>query len=602
MNTDKEISSTEKLLNSIRAKNDSLLSRGSSPPLSIQLDRVPIKKKLAKIIPFRKPITVGVDIGFGSLRFVKILCSDSQYKLLDCRITSFDPQISIASPEFTDFLKSELNDFCGKSKEISLWSAVSIANVDVRYISIPKVSKSKISNAVYWTAKKEIQFNEKETIFDFEEKEEVSENGTRKITAIVYTAPRKEVEELKNLFDKSGFPLAGISMAPFAVQNLFRAKWISPADETVAMLYIGRELSQIDVFFKNSLVLTRGIRAGIHSMIDALVEAEGKPTMDASQAEKVLFSLQNDHPNPFFLAKEDIFGMILPAIERLIRQTERTFEYYSVTLKKKPANRIFICGHMSAYKPLVEHIGKELGITADTFDPLNTVSSLSENIGASFSTSERLVFAMAVGLASSNNSYTPNLLFTYKEKKKVKDIANINKGIILVFLLFLSIGWGFSLWQGHLANIKEAKVTELRQQLDKYRPLLDRNVVFKVAANAKKQLHKNKTLGKKYLGMGIISELLDLTDSNIRLLSMDIDLGNFQKYSDPNNDRRGLLLDGFIYGDREMFESTLAGYLVKLDSSSLFRQPNVTKNSLEFSYKYGEVLRFLLNVQLERGK
>ncbi len=603
MNTDKEISSTEKLLNSIRSSSDSLAIKDSKLRSANHPDRVPKIKKFAKILPFQKLITIGVDIGYSSLRLVKILHYDSQCKWLDYKIMHFDPKISMVSPEFTNFLESELNDFCGKLEKINIWTAVSIANVDVRYINIPKVPQSQISNVVYWTAKKEIQFDEKETVFDFDEKKEAPEKGSNKIAVMVYTAPKKEVEDLKILFDKCGFPLTGISIAPFAIQNLFRAKWLSTTDETVAMLYIGRELSQIDIFYKDTLALTRGIRTGTHSMVDALKEAEGQSPMDMSQAEKILFSLQENNPDSFSLKKEQIFEMIKPVIERLVKQTERTLEYYSVTLKKQPANRFFVYGHIAAYKPLVEYIGNELGLKADIIDPLYTASSLSKHVKAPSSVSDRIVLAKAAGLAFSNNSCTPNMLFTYKEKKKAKDIANINKSIVLVFILFMVIGLGVSLWQRHLTTIKVAKVAELRQQLDKFKPFLNRNTVLQVAANARKQSQKNKALSNKYMGMSVISELVELTDGNIRLLSMDIALGGFSKSSHfkEDNDRPGLVLDGLILGDRALFESTLAGYLIKLDNSPLFRQPEVTKNSLEFSYKYGEVLHFILNVQLEKG-
>lgn len=601
MNTDKEISSTEKLLKTIRNKDDSLTSGDQAPSLVTAANIGPKKRNFAQIIPFQKSVTVGVDIGFDSLRLVKILHFDSSWKLLDYKHAALAPQISSDSPEFADFLKSQLDNFCGRTRKTAIWSAVSIANADVRHINIPKVPKKQIANVVYWKAKKELQFDEKETVFDFEVKGMVSEKGSSQLSVMVYTAPRSEIEGLKKLFAKCDFPLTGISIAPFAIQNLFRTKWISTSDETVAMLYIGRELSQIDIFFKNSLALTRGIRTGIHSMVDTLVETKGKPSMDISQAEKALSSIQNDSPSPLSLTKEEIFNMILPAVERLVRQTERTFEYYSATLKKKPATRIYINGHMAAYKPLVEYVSKELGVTANMFDPLKTASNLSENVVIPSSVSKRIVFSRAVGLALSNNYRTPNLLFTYKEKKKAKDIAFINKGLFTVFILIMSIGIGLFLWQKNLANIKAAKATEKQQELDSLGPLLDRNLVFRLAANAKQQHKKNKMLSKKYIGMGVISELIDVTHHNIRLLSMDIDLGSYSKKpSDTKNGKQVLVLDGFIYGNQELFESTLAGYLMRLVSSPLFRLPEVTKNELEFSYKYGEILHFILNIQLER--
>ena len=89
------------------------------------------------------------------------------------------------------------------------------ARVDVRHVRIPKVTKKQTDNVVYWTAKKEAPFDEKEMIFDFKLQGEVVEQGIPKLAAMVYTAPRQEVEELKNLFSRIGWPLKGIRIRPF---------------------------------------------------------------------------------------------------------------------------------------------------------------------------------------------------------------------------------------------------------------------------------------------------------------------------------------------------------------------------------------------------
>ena len=93
---------------------------------------------------------------------------------------------------------------------------------------------------------------------------------------MVYTAPREEIDELKGLFSQIGLPLTGISITPFAIQNLFKTEWIPPAVEgTVASLFIGNDFSRIDIFSKGKLIMTRGIKAGINSMVESLMERFG---------------------------------------------------------------------------------------------------------------------------------------------------------------------------------------------------------------------------------------------------------------------------------------------------------------------------------------
>ena len=86
-----------------------------------------------------------------------------------------------------------------------------------------------------------------------------------------------EINELKDLFNKAGFPLSGISIVPFAFQSLLRTGRIDTREMHVASLYIGRDWSRIDIFSEGNLMLSRGIKAGVKTMIEALrTEIEGQ--------------------------------------------------------------------------------------------------------------------------------------------------------------------------------------------------------------------------------------------------------------------------------------------------------------------------------------
>ena len=208
--------------------------------------------------------------------------------------------------------------------------------------AFPKSRKNRLDNVVYWTAKKEAPFDEKEMIFDFKLQGEVIEQGIPKLAAMVYTAPRQEVEELKNLFSRIGWPLTGITIAPFSIQNLFRTEWIPSPEGTIASLFIGTDFSRIDIYAEGNLVMTRDIRAGLNSLVDALADWFNEmktnpdgPALTPEQGRKILQSLSPDSPPlqetdaGFGLGKEAIFEKIEPALDRLARQVERTFEHYN---------------------------------------------------------------------------------------------------------------------------------------------------------------------------------------------------------------------------------------------------------------------------------
>jgi Tfp pilus assembly PilM family ATPase len=92
---------------------------------------------------------------------------------------------------------------------------------------------------------------------------------------MVYTAPKNEIEQLKDLFSRSGFSLTGISIAPFAIQNLLRTNWLETGEDIVPSLHISGDCSRIDIFSSGNLVFTRGIKVGINSLIQGIKEGLG---------------------------------------------------------------------------------------------------------------------------------------------------------------------------------------------------------------------------------------------------------------------------------------------------------------------------------------
>ena len=602
-----EISSTEKLLDVIRGDDTvSAETSGTSPVAHSTVDR---KSGLARIIPFKKPMVVGVDIGHADLRLVKVMrSSDQKWRLLDYSCVPYKPEVPKGSPGFANFLKSALSEFCGSSKRLNIWCVISSDQVDIRHVLIPKVAKKQIADAVYWTVKKQAPFDEKETVFDFEVQGDVIENGVRKIAVTAYTAPKQEVEEIKNLFSKSGFPLTGITIAPFALQNLFRTGWIPAFDQTVASLHIGYEWSRIDIFSQGNLVLTRDIKAGVKSMIESLVQGlnerkKGGSPVDMEQARRVLFSLSPDsvvaeEDGGFQLKDEEVFEMIHPAVDRLVRQVERTFEHYTITLGNESVGKIYIYGGISAYRPFIDYIGGQLGIDREIIDPLDPAAApLLDDTALPGPVSSGSPFALAVGLALSDNSRTPNLVFTYKDKEKGTSITRINRTIFAGFMLFMLVCLGVFIWQGRVTDQKKASIAGLQQQLVQYSPRLNQDFILQMADSVKEHQRNLKENSKRYLAVAVMSELSALTPTNVRLLSVKAGLGSLTK-DEGKSAEKSFVVDGIILGERQMLEASLVRYMMSLESSPIFSTPMVHQSALESWYGKGEVLHFTLELEL----
>ncbi len=613
-----EISSTERLLDLIRSstKTGSEFSNITSSRSFSQR----IKSNFGNLVTFKKSTTVGVDIGYNELKLVKTSNSSPQKQhLLDYQKVPYLPNVSVDHPEFIPYLKSVLTRFCGSAKSTEIWANISSARVEMRYLRIPKVPQKQIANAVYWSFKKITSFDEKNTTFDFEVLGDIEEGSSKKTEIMAYTAPTQEIKKLKGIFSKSGFHLTGISIVPFAFQNLLLNNWMGTGAKNVSSLYIGRDWSRIDIFSNGYLVLSRGIKAGIKTMSATItgekdenrVELSSKPVdsdeakktqIDADRAQEIFFGFDPDSSpsdsRPAELRPEEkaIFKIILPALKRLVRQMELTFEHFSAIFENESVERIYISSGARPHQLIVDYIGNELGIPKENFDPFSADSEFSGEVTGPESALEREAFTPAAGIAISNNSMTPNFLFTYKDKKQVANIAFINKILYAGFTLVMILCVGFYFYQGNTIREKKDQVAMLKLEMSSFISNVDQVAILKLVEEAKRNNEAFKEYGRKYLVIAALSEIADLTPANIRLLSISAQL-EAAPGAKEENPERSIVIGGIILGNRMALESILARYLIALKGSPIFDQPVISEKTLGF-FNNNEVLQFTTHLKL----
>ncbi|MFC1884014.1 hypothetical protein ACFL2O_04520 [Thermodesulfobacteriota bacterium] len=625
-----EISSTERLLGMIR---DNSREEVMENPPALHKNKGN-NRRFGNHLGKRKNVSVGIDFGSNELRLVKVRhFSEDQKKLVGYKKIPFDPQAPWGSPDFYRFLRPALDDFCGSPGKTELWCALPSARIAIRRLLIPKIPKKQIANAVLWGLRKEIQFDVDKTVFDYNILGDSSKEDSNRTEVIAWTALKEEVRYYRDLFyNKCGYPLTGLSLAPFSIQNLIQNKVIRIKDNVIGSLFVGREYSRIDILESGHLVLTRRIKNAIISMIECIMDAfnagnEGEESpagnvsgtglpIDHKQAERILFSVSSDAvplvegEAGFGLEKADIYKMIVPALRRLVRQVERSFKNYSTNSKNAAVSRLLLAGTINSFDRVADYVGSQTGLPYEKIDPLASGRYIIDKIPDPDSSKGRSSFVHAAGMAVSEYDRTPNLLFTYEDKERTINIKRTNLGIFAVFFVLISICMGFFLWQGYAKGIKESKLANLRSALEKYSPRVDHSYMMQLSAKASMKQQTLKEYSKRYMGLAVIGEISRITTPNIRLLSIRVDLGgivtekNSKKSSDKKNEKKTdkrsgkkVVLDGIVLGGDKHLESYLAEYLLRLENSPVFSSPVVLSRTRGY-YDDKEALQFKVNVEL----
>ncbi len=607
-----EISSTEKLLDLIR-------SPGSEDGASGISGSAAKPSRHGGGLGFRlfkpgKQAVVGIDIGHTYVRMAKVIPgNNAPWRLTEYRTVQLKAEASLRDKAFLAKLRAALESFCGKDSGARLWATIPSSRVENRCIRIPKLPRKQVPNAVYWTFTKKINFDASRDLLDFEILGEVAEDGVTKYEIMAFSAPKAQVREMADAFESIGYPLTGISIVPFAIQNLFRRRVIDAAREDVCTLFIGRDWSRIAIYSRGNLLLSRGIKAGMRSMIEAIDQARGggensadaggpdstENTLSADEIFRHLISgaavYQGQNTDKPFPSRKDIFQMILPALERLVRQVERTIEHYTLNFRKDGISKLFISGPVAASGMVTSFLSNQLEVPITVLDPFVKSRFFVVEPPLPPTTAERESYVPSIGMALSDNRWTPNFLFTHEEKARIEQTRKLNVAVLAGGILLCLVLTGVYLTQNLFLANYQARLAQLNRKLLTYNPPADKNLILTLFARSKNKRLMIKQISRRYYPLALIEEISRLTPGTIRLISLDAVMGNTVKGKAPV--AGSLVLEGIILPGRRAYESILSGYLLRLKDSPLIRNPVIqSKSTQDLNGKH--VLRFRVRFEL----
>ena len=164
-------------------------------------------------------------------------------------------------------------------------------------------------------------------------------------------------------------------------------------------------------------------------------------------------------------------------------------------------------------------------------------------------------------------------------------------------LILLGLCVGIYGWQNHVIDQKLFEISRLKSKLDSYSVTVDQKEILNLVDKNKEKNEEYREFSRKYLGMVVLTEISNLTPSNVRLSSIYILLDNDTNTEGATSASKNLIIEGIILGDRTTMEATLAGYLIQLSGSPLFKQPVINQKEPGF-FMDKEILRFTAQLKL----
>jgi Tfp pilus assembly protein PilN len=143
---------------------------------------------------------------------------------------------------------------------------------------------------------------------------------------------------------------------------------------------------------------------------------------------------------------------------------------------------------------------------------------------------------------------------------------------------------GLVFWQEQQIKEKEILKLNLQSQLSSFEVRVDKNLILKLVDQIRAKNQSLQGIGNNFVGVAVLGEVANAAPPNVRLLSLSAKFGPAGKPGPAGKieaPKKILVLDGLVSGERTNLEADLAAFLMTLKSSPLFKQPTISKKSLE---------------------
>ncbi len=503
--------------------------------------------------------TLCIDIGSNSVKFVKV----EGGRVVDYGLKEIGEAFDVPS-----ILRELIKDY--KPREV--YTFVSGPSVSVRQAPFPKMNRRELKEAILLRLDKYSPFTLDEAIFDFKTLGPVREAGAIKDNVMVIAARKDIVSDHISTLRKAGLEPTTISVVPFALQAAVKKFGRVRPDETVCLLDIGAEFTDM-IFMKGErLDLARTVTTAGNAITEAMTVAitteEGQLALDAYDAEELKRKYgippeDSQERLPSGIMVKRLLTLQRPALERFVAEINRSIDYYRREFGEQKIDRLLICGGSAAMKGLREYLQTSLGIPTEIFDPFRDFGLYRKATGPEEEIGYRLVAALGLYY---DHSAVDLLPIEMKSGRFIaRDVRMMTLGgIVWVGILIL----GYILVAGW-TGISSGQVSKLRNEI---KATEEQNRGYFALEHEIADLEARERALKSVVGevlptVPVLGALSTIVPTNIQLSSFTL------------SNRSNVKITGVVSGEPHLLDVDLAQFLIDLERSQVFKQVQlVSKN------------------------
>lgn len=362
---------------------------------------------------FGKKSFVGIDIGSSMVKVIQLRKAGKGIEVEKCATEPIyagrDKKTSgMDMKEMkTSAIKKAL-ERAGISAKYAI-SSVSGESIIVRYIQLPEMPENELKNALRWEAEEYIPFRIDDVNIDSVILGKAQGENVGKVDVLLVSAKKDLINDHLEIIKNAGLTPLIIDVDSFAFLNCFEINHSPDPNEVIALINIGAEITNINVYINGTSRFSRDISIAGDTITNAIA---GKLSLDFSRAENLKISEGAPYVDTGG-ADEETGGLVATIrgtvekitgedlgddsqeliaqkiirnnLQNLIGEISRSVQFFENQTTGRAVQRVVLGGGTSRMKNIVPFFSKELGLPVEIIDPLRRVSvkdSLANEVSA----------------------------------------------------------------------------------------------------------------------------------------------------------------------------------------------------------------------------
>jgi len=325
--------------------------------------------------------TFGLDMGSHSIKVASVIKEADKPLLTACNIKKI-PSGDEKSVKIGKLIGEAFSEVGASPVDVNL--SISGSNVIVRFITLPKMNKAQLENAMIFEAERYIPFNVSEVILDFIILDDAAEG---QMNVLLAAAKRDFIQSQVDLFRKIGLNVNLIDVSAFALFNAFMLSNELPGDKGVAFLDLGHSQTNVLVVTGGMPRFMRVVQIGGGDITRAIIEETGLTNDKAEE-------LKATGGGEF---SEKVKQATVEVLDELVKEMQLSFGYFE-NKYSIPVSNIYCSGGMIYQAGVVEYLQEKLGIGIQKWSPIDGIA-IAENIPRESIDPVAQQIAVSIGLA-----------------------------------------------------------------------------------------------------------------------------------------------------------------------------------------------------------